>query len=308
MTADRTVSRLARILALIPYVLERGAVDVDEVLEKFGYTADQLSRDLDTVFVCGLPGYGPGDLMEAYISDDEVVVDAADYFSRAPRLTSTEALGLLSAGLTVVGMGEEVPALNSAVKKLGKALMPDAEAITIDVLDETANVGVLRRAATENRVVRITYRSIGKEETTDRDIEPWAVAHTLGNWYVIGHCRLVDNERTFRVDRIRTLEVLDEVFDPPEGQIEPTIGYSPSDNDVSCLIDLTPAASWVTEYYPVEVVKELKGRTRIRFWSPDPEPAARLLIRLGDTARLVEGPEVKDRLSVLGQSLLQRYS
>src|SRR5690606_20181245 len=102
--------------------------------------AAQLSRDLDTVFVCGLPGYGPGDLMEAYISDDEVIVDAADYFKRAPRLTSTEALGLLSAGLTVLGMGEEVPALESAVKKLGKALMPDAGAITIDVLDETQNV------------------------------------------------------------------------------------------------------------------------------------------------------------------------
>ncbi len=307
MTSDRTVSRLALILGMIPHVLERGSVEVDEIMEKFGYNAAQLSRDLDTVFVCGLPGYGPGDLMEAYISDDEVIVDAADYFKRAPRLTSTEALGLLSAGLTVLGMGEEVPALESAVKKLGKALMPDAGAITIDVLDETQNVKTLRQAAAENRVVRITYRSIGKEETTEREIEPWAVAHTLGNWYVIGHCRLVDDERTFRVDRIRDLEVLDETFQPPDRKVEPTIGYSPSDGDVSCLIDLNPQAAWVMEYYPVEVVKKLKDRTRIRFWAPDPEVAARLLIRLGDTATLVEGDEVRRRLQDLGEALLERY-
>src|SRR5690606_39149819 len=115
------------------------------------------------------------------------------------------------------------------------------------------NVARLRRAATEQRVVRITYRSIGKEETTVRDIEPWIVAHTLGNWYVIGYCRLVDDERTFRVDRIHKLEVLDESFEAPSKTVEPTIGYSPSDGDVSCLIDLSPAALWVTEYYPVEV-------------------------------------------------------
>lgn len=87
MSSTRTVSRLSRILALIPYVLGQDSADVEEILERFGYTKDQLTRDLNTVFVCGLPGYGPGDLMEAYIDEDEVVIDAADYFSNAPRLT-----------------------------------------------------------------------------------------------------------------------------------------------------------------------------------------------------------------------------
>ena len=49
-----------------------------------------------------------------------------------------------------------------------------------------------------------------------RDIEPWAVVTTLGNWYVQGHCRMVDPERVFRVDRIRQMEVLDEEFERPQ--------------------------------------------------------------------------------------------
>ena len=80
MTSHRTVSRISRILALIPYVLEHSTVDVDEVMDRFGYTRDQLTKDLNTIFVCGLPGYGPGDLMEAYMDEDEVVIDAADYY------------------------------------------------------------------------------------------------------------------------------------------------------------------------------------------------------------------------------------
>ncbi len=81
MTSARTVSRLSRILALIPYVLDREAADVSEIMERFDYTQDQLTRDLNTIFVCGLPGYGPGDLMEAFIDEDEVIIDAADFFA-----------------------------------------------------------------------------------------------------------------------------------------------------------------------------------------------------------------------------------
>ncbi len=203
MTSRRTVSRISRILALIPYVLDRSTVDVDDVMDRFGYTRDQLTKDLNTIFVCGLPGYGPGDLMEAYMDEDEVVIDAADFFGKAPRLTPAEALGLLAAGMTVIGSGEASPELESAVRKLTKAVMPDADTtLTVDVIDESKSVGVLREAAANAKVVHITYRSVAKEETTERDIEPWSVFAALGRWYVLGHCRLVEDQVTFRFDRI----------------------------------------------------------------------------------------------------------
>ena len=307
-TSSRTVSRLSRILALIPFVLENHSADVGEILERFDYTEEQLTRDLNTVFVCGLPGYGPGDLMEAYIDEDEVVIDAADYFTRAPRLTPTEALGLLAAGMTVIGTGQATATLESAVKKLTKVVMPDAQsALAVDVLDESENMGLLRDAATNRQVVRIVYRSVGKEETTEREIEPWTVFATLGRWYVTGHCRLVADERTFRVDRIRDLGVLEESFTRPPEVPEPGVGYTASPGDIVCDIDLLPKASWVLEYYPVEVIREYKSKTRIRFSAPDPEVPARLLLRLGENARLVKGPEVSERVSELGSLLLTTY-
>lgn len=308
MTSQRTVSRISRILALIPYVLERQTVDITEAMERFGYSRAQLTKDLETIFVCGLPGYGPGDLMEAYVDEDEVIIDAAEFFAKAPRLTSTEALGLLAAGLTVEGAGEASPALSSAVRKLTRVLMPDAEkTLAVDVVDESQFLGKLRDAAANQNVVRIIYRSVAKEEETERDIEPWSVFASLGRWYVIGHCRLVADQRTFRVDRIRHIEVLDETFERPGSIPEPGVGYTPRADDVSCVIDLAGSARWVLDYYPVEILDDDGLRVRIRFHSPEAEIPARLLLRLGDEATLVEGEEVAARAKSIGEGLLSAY-
>lgn len=242
------------------------------------------------------------------MDEDEVVIDAAEFFAKAPRLTPTEALGLLAAGMTVIGSGEASPELTSAVRKLTKAVMPEAETtLTVDVLDESKNVGVLREAAANTNVVHIEYRSVAKEEMTERDIEPWTVFATLGRWYVLGLCRLVDDQRTFRIDRIRQLDVLEETFDRPDNVPDPGVGYVPSEGDIACVIDLKPTARWVLEYYPVELVRDTDKVVRIKFYSPDTEVPARLLLRLGTDAKLVEGDAVRERLVAMGNELTSIY-
>ncbi len=308
MSSDRTAGRLSRILALIPYVLAKDGAKVSEIMDRFDYTEEELTRDLNTVFFCGLPGYTPGDLMEAYIDGDEVIIDAADYFAKAPRLTPIEALGLMAAGMAIIGSGQGSPDLKTAVDKLTKALLPDAgSAIDVDVSGDSENLATLKSAAAGQRVVRIRYRSLGRETETVREIEPWTVVSTLGNWYVQGFCRLVGAERVFRVDRIRELEVLDQPFQRPKTPTKPEIAYTPSEEDVVARIRLEHSARWVLDYYPVDVVKETKQGTEIRFSSPDAEIPARLLLRLGDQARLLDGEEVRARVTAIAGVLRERY-
>ncbi len=308
MTSRRTVNRLSRILSLIPYVVSKSGVDVKEVLERFDYTEEELIRDLNTVFVCGVPGYGPGDLMDAFIDDNEVVIDAGDYFARAPRLTPAEALGLLAAGMTIEGSGLGTPELASAVEKLSLAVLGDTkEVVSVQVGADPGTVDRLKGSAADRRVTRIRYRSLSREIETERDIEPWTVFTTLGNWYVQAHCRLAGAERVFRVDRIRSMEVLEEQFERPTDITTPQVTYSPSDDDVVCKISLSPEARWVLEYYPVEVLSEGDGETIIGFSSPEAQVPARLLLRLGASARLVEGDEVRDAVISIGNQLLARY-
>lgn len=308
MSRRRTASRLARILAMLPWVIANPGSTVADVSRRFGYTSEkELASDLNMVFVCGLPGYGPGDLMVAYIDDDQVVVETADYFEGAPRLTPAETLSTLASALAVVASGQATPALESAVDKLAGTLAPET-ALEVDLAGEPELVGSLRQAAADKRVVNLTYTSLAKGGTTVRDVEPWSVFASLGNWYLVGYCRLAQAERIFRVDRIRELVLTDETFVPPAATPEPAVQYTPSDDDVRCVIELSEEARWVLDYYPVDVVEDADGRLVIEFSAADPSVAARLLLRLGARARLVEGDEVRQALSDLGQRVLARYT
>ncbi len=309
MSSSRTAARLTRILTMLPWVIANPGSTVAEVCARFGYTTEhELARDLDMVFVCGLPGYGPGDLMVAYIDDDQVVVDTADYFGDAPRLTSIETLSMLAAGMAVVGSGQGSPALESAIDKLAATVAPDTdEGLAVDVSAEPDLVGPLRRAATEKRVVTMTYTSLARGQTTERAVEPWSVFASLGNWYLVGFCRLAEDERIFRVDRIRQVSVSEDRFSPPASTPEPEVRYTPSDEDVRCVIELSEPAHWVLDYYPVEIVSRSDEGVTIEFSAADPSVAARLLLRLGTRARLLEGSEVRASMESLGRAILARY-
>ena len=307
MSSPRTAQRLTRILAMLPWVIDHPGSTVDEVCERFGYTRSELFKDLNLVLVCGLPGYGPGELMDAFVDEDEVVVDAADYFSRPVRLTATEALMLLAGGMAVLSAGAAPEALRSAVDKLQRVIAPDAESVTVDIGSEPESAAVLRSAVTSGSVVTITYTSLGSGETTTRDVEPWAVFSTMGNWYLSGHCRKADAERVFRLDRIRDLTVTNQDFDRPTATPAPEVRYSPSVEDVTAMIRLSPAAAWVADYYPVTVLDDGPDGKLVEFSATDPMVTARLLLRLGSTAELAGGDEVATAAADLRARIAARY-
>ncbi len=310
MTSARTTGRLTRILAMLPWVIANPGATADEVSDRFGYAdRDELVADLNLVFVCGLPGYGPGDLMEAYLDEDEVVVDTADYFAASPRLSPAEALALLASGMALVSAGHGPPALRRGVDKLRAALVPDAaDALVVDLAEEPGLVGLLREAAAGGDVVRLTYTSLRRDETTERDVEPWSVFSTMGNWYVSGHCRLAGAERVFRVDRIRAAVPTGEQFTPPPEPPPPEVRYTPTPDDVQATIRLGARARWVADYFPVETLADDGEHLTIRFSASDPLVAARLLLRLGADAELVDGAEVARSLADLRARILQRYA
>jgi len=308
MSTDRTGARLARILAMLPWVIANPGATVDEVCDRFGYTRRDLLTDLDLVFVCGLPGYGPGDLMVAYVENDQVIVDTAPYFAEAPRLAPAEALALLAAGMTVLASGQASPALESAVSKLTRTLLPEGEEIlTVEVPSEHSLAGLLREAATAGEVIEIMYTNLSNEVTTTREIEPWAVFTSLGNWYVSAHCRRANAERVFRLDRIRDAAKTGETFAPPSDPPPPEVRYIPSEDDVRALILLRDGARWVAEYYPVKILDDTERGLLIEFSASDPLVAARLLLRLGGAASLQEGDAVRSELRSLRDAVMARY-
>jgi len=306
--SPKTAGRINRLLAMLPWVIANPGAPVDEVCERFGYNRSDLIKDLNTVFVCGLPGYGPGDLMDASIDDDEVIVEMAEYFAKPLRLTAPEALGILASGKAVQSSGSGGEALDRAIEKLERTLLPDgSDAVVVD-LPEPGMVSELRAAVNDGLVVEIDHTSIASGDRKTREIEPWTVFTTLGNWYVSGYCRSAGAERVFRVDRIRSAAPTGERFEPQPKTRQPGIRYTPSDDDVHAVIRLGPQARWVADYYPVDVMEQGPDEMVIRLSVGDPAVAARLLIRLGASANLVKGAEVAQATSDLRARILARYA
>jgi len=308
MTSDRTAQRLSRILSMLPWVIEHDGAEIDEIITRFGYrNKADLIKDLHLVFVTGLPGYGPGDLIDVDVFEDEVFIDAADYFSRPMRLTAPEALGLLAAGMTFIQSENAPSALVSAVDKLTTAVVPNAESFVYFDVPTPETVALLRGAIERSHVVRITYVALATNERTVRDVEGRSVLFNLGNWYLSGICRRAGAERVFRIDRIADIEELGETYERDDGEIDGMVRYRPSDADVHVSFTTDAASDWVAEYYPVSADRNDDGSTRITMSVSDPLVAARLLIRLGSAVSDIEGTEVIESIDALRLRIRARY-
>jgi proteasome accessory factor C len=307
--SERTEIRIARILAMIPYVVERDGASIEDLKQRFGYSSDaEVVKDLHLIFLTGLPGYGPGDLIDVDIFEDEVTIDSADYFARPMRLTPAEALGLLAAGSTFIASDQASPELRSAMEKLSHAIGAEVDDRVLVDVPTPSTVDELRVAIDETRLIEISYVAMATNERTTRVVEGDAVFFNLGRWYLSGYCRYADGDRLFRVDRIDTVEVLDELYEPSVADASSIVRYEPSPDDHVVEFTVGPSSRWVTEYYPVEAAPLDDGSQHVTMRVSDPLVAARLLLRLGADAQLVSGDAVSVALDDLRRRVLARYS
>ncbi|MGE5763764.1 MAG: protein pafC, partial [Mycobacterium leprae] len=65
-------ARLPRLLALVPYLLHHPGAEVGHVARLFGVSERQLLADLTLVWMCGLPGHTPGDLIEVSVEGGRI--------------------------------------------------------------------------------------------------------------------------------------------------------------------------------------------------------------------------------------------
>ena len=285
--------RLRRLLALVPWVAAQDGPTVDEVCTRFGCTEAELAEEIEMLFLCGLYPYTPDMLIEADIAEGRVWIRYAEYFSRPLRLTPAEGLTLLAAGNTLLEVPGTDPAgpLARGLTKLSAALGVDAEgAVEISLTPAPREVlDALQDADGAHRQVEIDYYSFGRDEWTTRAVDPYAIFSSGGQWYLAAFCHAVDDERLFRIDRVRSAKVLDAAFEPPADGPELTV-YQPRPDDPRVTLELAPAARWVAEQYPIEARRELAGgHLRVRLAVSERPWLERLLLRLGPDAKVVEG-------------------
>ena len=316
-----STEQLPRLLSLVPYLLTRPGARMADVARTFGVSEEQLARDLELIYMCGLPGYFPGDLIEVDITaSGRITVSNADPMSRPLRLSRDEALPLI-VGLRMLadlpGLRDR-DAVDSALAKLedaagDAATTSSAIAVEVEPVGGSAEIlAVVHRGLAEKRRLHLSYYVPARDETTERDVDPMRVSVVAGRSYLEGWCRSADAVRLFRLDRITAASVLDVPASPPaEAQsrdLEAGL-FQPGPDDVQVVLDVGPAGRWVAEYYPCEFVEPRSdGGARIGLRTPDTRWVRRLALRLGGGGAVVEPADLAAAVSADASAALAAYA
>ncbi len=251
--------RLPRLLALVPYFLAHPGIAAAAAAADFGITEKQLRKDLDLLWMCGLPGHGPGDLIDLSYEGDTVSVIFDAGMSRPLRLSAEEALALVVALRTLAetpGL-TDTDAVQRALAKVETAAGGQVDDTTVAVEpDETIRLmPLLQRAIAENRALTLRYYTAARDETTERTVDPLRVFEMDARSYLEGWCRRAEGLRVFRVDRIEHLALLDEPAQPHDDVVLRDLAdgvYQPAAEHLLVVLRLAPSYAWVGDYYPTE--------------------------------------------------------
>jgi proteasome accessory factor C len=318
MTSQAQVRRL---LSLVPYLRDHDGARMAEVAEAFGISEATLRDDLNVLWMCGMPGLTPGDLididMDAVDGEGVIHLSNADYLTRPLRLSAEEAMALvlgLQALHEIAGPGEQ-DAIERALKKLeeasGGVVVPDQASVSV-----TAARGEIQARLTDGlargKRLDLTYDVASRAETTRRMVDPLRVFVLEGYGYLEAWCYSASGLRTFRLDRIAAVEVTDiDVVRHDDVVLKDlSTGWFETLKDAPLVVlELAPEAAWVAEYYPTETVnRDERGDVTVALRVTDPAWLRGLLLRLAGGAQVISPVGAGDSAAEAAQEALDQYA
>jgi len=310
----QSADRLGRLLNLVPYLLARPGILVAEAAADLGVSERQLREDLELLWVCGLPGYGPGDLIDMALDGDRVTISHDAGIDRPLRLTQDEALALVVA----LRMLAETPGtgtrdvIERALAKIENAAGDLADApVTVKLPANAERLDRLRAAVESGHAVRMTYYTAARDETTERVVDPMRVLMVGGRAYLEAWCRRAEATRMFRVDRIDAFTELAEPSAPPVEAVPHDVRggvFHPTPDLPLVTMRVGRHSRWITEYYPVEEVRRDGDEWVVTMRVTDLGWAQRLLLGLGPDVTVLGPAELLDRIRAQATAALDQYS
>ena len=312
---ETATQRLGRLLSMVPWLLQHPGVSIAEAAAEFGVGEQQIDDDLNLLFVCGTPGHSHAELIDAQWDTGYIFLDNADDISRPMRLTRDEAVTLTAGlqSLTSSLVGAEVIDRTLAKIRSASAAMEQPGQVALEIDDGRQHPAMrpLVQALTEHRRVHLSYFVPTRDETTERDVDPMRVVNLDGSWYLEGWCHRAGGVRLFRLDRIEAVEVLDVDGTPPPEATPRNLDvdlFVPGADDVTVVIDASPDAAWIADYYPTEGSEtQPDGGVRVTMKVADPAMVRRLMLQLGGTAHVVEPIELAESVATAAREALAAY-
>lgn len=316
--ADR-LAEVVHMLNLLPYFEAHPGISLMEASKDLGRSPKELMDDLNSLWCCGLPGLFPGDLVDLDHTYKSVKVTNAQGMDKPLRLTHTEAGALLLALESL----ENLPGLTnrevvqSAAAKL-RGIMGDETTAVVDsivadtVVEHTSPLlDAIRRSLDHGLMLRFTYYSARSDSSNRRTVHPARVFSVKGDTYLAAWDDEAQAHRTFKVDRMSDVEVLDTPSTPHAEDMkfdeDDPFAFGKETDTVS--LEIHPDVLWLADYVPLEL-----GETDPDGWvaatMPMGSPAWVVRFAIGQAGRVrVTAPEEVTRtIAAQAEAALGAYS
>ena len=310
-----SATRLVRLLNMVPYFQANPEVSYAKAANDLGVTRKQLDADISQLWVCGMPGYTPGDLIDFELSDDTINVTFSAGIDRPLRLTSTEATGLLMAlqALAEVPGVVDPAAARGAIAKIESAAGTTESAETVPDPDavESPAAAAVRQAVHHQRALRIEYFSASRDAQSNRVVDPIRVVLVGDQSYLEAWSREAEGVRLFRFDRILEATVLDEPAAPPETAVagSPNTALFEADPSLpAATLRIAPRVAWMLEYFPMRVVAELPdGHREVAMTYAAEDWLVRQILGFGGDVEVLGPPALVERVGQAATEALAAY-
>jgi predicted DNA-binding transcriptional regulator YafY len=208
--SETAIARAVRTFDLIPYILNNPGVSIRELSEEFGVAERQITEDLRIVFMCGLPGYTPYELIELQVSDGYVTVRDPQVLDK-PRTFSAEEQLALSLGLQMIenytSNLQTKLTISNLIKKLNISNILNLAKVNTENSDAQKElISEISHGIRNKAALKITYISKMTGATSEREIFPFRIYFEGGAGYVEAYCLKSLANRNFALANIEKIE------------------------------------------------------------------------------------------------------
>jgi len=212
-----------RLISIILMLQRRGTLKASELAEELGVSERTVHRYMGMLDELGIPiysergPYGGFSLVRGYKLPPLIFTpeEATALYLGAELVRDIWGMSYFDAAVAATAKLDNVlpDALLQEVRQAQRGLLVTGW-LRRDYGPWAPILDDLRRAVARRRRTVLTYQSF-RQQVTERSVDPYALALQWGNWYLVAHCHLRGELRTFRVDRVQAVEIGDETFEVP---------------------------------------------------------------------------------------------
>ena len=241
--------RITRLLALVPWLIKRPGITLTQTAEHFGISVEALTKDLWQLVLCGLPGYGPDQLVDIdFWDDDRIWVQDPQTLALPMRISSEEAIALsiaLRRMNQIPGVGEK-DAINRLIEKMDGVTGSASNIVEISNVDQNTHGLTVEHAMSNGLSLSFDYSS-ARDDFSHRDVVPIRVFSVDDYLYLAAWCDQAEAIRSFRFDRMANVETGKALSHGPADLRTEITGLADLGTAPTALIRIDPEIAWVAE-------------------------------------------------------------